>query len=36
LHSRDEMEGAKCEGGRYRLQAMVHMHYDDQEWSRHC
>jgi hypothetical protein len=31
------MEGAKGEGaGRYRLQTLIHMHYDKQEWSRHC
>jgi hypothetical protein len=31
------MEGAKGErGGRYRLQTLVHNHYDKQEWSRHC
>jgi hypothetical protein len=30
------MEGTKVEGGgRYRLQAMVYMHYNYQEWSRH-
>jgi hypothetical protein len=31
------MEEAKVEGGgRYRLQTLVHRHYDKQEWSMHC
>jgi hypothetical protein len=30
------MEETKGEGGgRYRLQTLVHRHYDKQEWSRH-
>jgi hypothetical protein len=37
LRSGDEIEGAKGKrGGRYRLQALVYMHYNNQEWIMHC
>jgi hypothetical protein len=31
------MEGAKGKGGgRYQCKTLIHRHYVNQEWSRHC